>query len=151
MKYEFKDSKLLQAQKAIEEYLKERFPYDAITILSRHRGNLENDVEAAVAQLGLCVAVEAALPTEYGGTVTEDVDIKAAIEVHVMEEQLILSSAPIEIGGVTVGAANTLEGIIKVLNTFRFENTDLVFKPVKNYSENAVLHYVLPIEFIALL
>jgi len=153
MAYKFSESKLLAAQTEIERYLAAQFPSDRIAVLSRRRGNLENDIEASVAQLGnIAVAVEAALPSDYGDTVSDDVDIKTEIEIHILEDILLLSSNPVEIDGVSVNASNVLEGVIKCLNTFRiFGDSHPIFKPVRNFSEGSITHFALPVEFGAVI
>ncbi len=106
-------SKLKQIQSEVEAHIDSILP-DGVKVLSRLRGNISNDVSAAIARLGVCAmvfppAIAGIKPNVASGVLADNV----SIQIRIMENPVLNKSG--------CDAYEILESII---GAFAFRTSD---------------------------
>ncbi len=83
-------SNLYTFQEKLEESLATILP-DGVSVYSRRKGNVDSDVEAALANIGIAVLVFPPLPTQWSAGVFLRAD-KVETEIHIIENAILQST-----------------------------------------------------------
>ena len=130
MAYQFKKSKSRELQEWLVAKIREAIPNEEIQIFSRLKGDVANDIDNALAQIGLAIVVSPYLAEEYENRVM-DIVSNGTIAVSVIEN---VSLNAVQIDGVEVHADNLREAVVATIYDERFEGTIPQFQAVEDAS-----------------
>ena len=131
MAYQFKKSKARELQDWVVTKIRAAIPNENIQIFSRNKGDVANDIENALARIGLAVVVSPYLAEQYANRAMRIVAEQGAIAVSVIENVAINS---LQIDNVDVHADNLLEAVISSIYDERFEGSVPQFQAVEDAS-----------------
>ena len=130
MAYQFKKSKSRELQEWLVAKIREAIPNEEIQIFSRLKGDVANDIDNALAQIGLAIVVSPYLAEEYENRVM-DIVSTGTIAVSVIEN---VSLNSVQIDGVEVHADNLREAVVATIYDERFEGSIPQFQAVEDAS-----------------
>ena len=130
MAYQFKKSKSRELQEWLVAKIREAIPNEEIQIFSRLKGDVANDIDNALAQIGLAIVVSPYLAEEYENRVM-DIVSNGTIAVSVIEN---VSLNSVQIDGVEVHADNLREAVVATIYDERFEGSIPQFQAVEDAS-----------------
>ena len=119
MAYQFKKSKSRELQEWLVAKIREAIPNEEIQIFSRLKGDVANDIDNALAQIGLAIVVSPFLAEEYENRVMNIVST-GTIAFSVIEN---VSLNSIQIDGVEIHADNLREAVVSTIYDERFEGS----------------------------
>lgn len=130
MAYQFSKSKSRKLQEWIVEQVRAALPSEEISIFSRLKGDIANDVEDALSRICLAVVVSPYIAQEYENRAINIVAqglVAVSVVENVVNNSLVLD-------GVEVHADNLLECVVRTLYDKRFEGDIPQFQPVEDMS-----------------
>lgn len=130
MAYQFKKSKSRELQEWLVAKIREAIPNEEIQIFSRLKGDVANDIDNALAQIGLAIVVSPYLAEQYENRVM-DIVSNGTIAVSVIEN---VSLNSVQIDGVEVHADNLREAVVATIYDERFEGSIPQFQAVEDAS-----------------
>lgn len=130
MAYQFKKSKSRELQEWLVAKIREAIPNEEIQIFSRLKGDVANDIDNALTQIGLAIVVSPYLAEEYENRVM-DIVSNGTIAVSVIEN---VSLNSVQIDGVEVHADNLREAVVATIYDERFEGSIPQFQAVEDAS-----------------
>lgn len=130
MAYQFKKSKSRELQEWLVAKIREAIPNEEIQIFSRLKGDVANDIDNALTQIGLAIVVSPHLAEQYENRVMDIVSI-GTIAVSVIEN---VSLNSVQIDGVEVHADNLREAVVATIYDERFEGSIPQFQAVEDAS-----------------
>ena len=89
------DNPLYKLQEAVETAAELCIANPQVKVFSRRKGNVKNDIESAIARIGVAVIVSAPLPLEYSASGVFNLYVdKATIALQIMENVALNKKAP---------------------------------------------------------
>ncbi len=133
-----KDSKLYAFQEWLEGKVGELLENKEIQIISRRKGDIENDINNALTTLGVAVVIEPPLPTEWADTVIPSA-ANVESEIHILENVLLSE--------VEDTAYSMLEEIAKGVHQQDYQGHVVTLGNPRDDSpaDEPVIHFVLPV------
>lgn len=134
------ESKLYQFQEWLESKVSAALP-EGIEVLSRRKGNVENDVQNALSTLGIAVVIEPPLPLAWSKTYLLKAETVES-EVHILENVLLQTTQET--------AYSLLETLAKALHEERCDELGgsvITLGNVRDESpaDEPIIHFVLPL------